>query len=334
MPRISARPRRAATAPGLRRLAMSAALALSGLAGPAVASGERLGIVERYQSAPSPTLGRPLAYNVYRPAEPPADGRRWPVLYLLEGRPSESDWLDQAEVGDLIDRGVAEGVIPPMLVVMPVAPFSWYVDNPDAGGEGLMKTALTGDLVAAVDARYPTARCREGRAVGGLSMGGYGALLFAIDRPDLFVGGMSFAGAVFPPIGRNDVMRAQRADQFFDGAFGRPLEIGRYNGWSLFSRMKPLIGASEPKPQVYLTLGDRDRGGLLLNTARLHGEFLRVGIDSTFRVGPGAHDWDTWRAALTDGLRWLGPRLDPTCGARRAETTTPPHAPEEAAAAP
>lgn len=272
------------------------------------------GVIERNQSAWSSALGRQLAYNVYRPAAEPPSGARWPVIYLLEGRPSESDWLDQGFFWEIVDRAIAEGAIPPALFVIPVAPFSWYVDNPDPGGHGMMATAITRDLTAAIDKRYPTAACREARAVGGLSMGGYGATLFALTEPDAYVAGMSFAGAITPPMDRYDTTRVARADAFYDGAFGRPLDRTRFNAWNIFSQIRGKELDPGQKPALYLAAGDRDRGGLLQTLTRLHIELGRSGYDTTLRIGPGQHDWETWRNQLADALNWLGPRLDPSCG--------------------
>ncbi|WP_245479470.1 alpha/beta hydrolase [Hansschlegelia zhihuaiae] len=290
--------------------ALAAALCLAAL--PAAAQG--FGAVERNQSAFSPALGRPLVYNVYRPASAPKDGARWPVLFLLEGRPSESDWLDQGFVFEIIDRAVDEGVIPPTLVVMPVAPFSWYIDNADPGGQGMMATAIARDLTGAIDARYPTAACREARSVGGLSMGGYGAVLFGLDHPDAFGAAMSFAGAITPPIAPKDAERLARADAFYDGAFGRPLSRERFNAWNVFTRARAAADRPGQRAAFYIAAGDRDRAGLLQSATLLHVTLGRRGFDSTLRIGPGAHDWETWRRQLGEALAWLGPRLDPSCG--------------------
>ena len=306
--------------------------ALAGLAAfVPLARAEPLGTVERNQTAYSPALGRPLVYNVYRPAEPPPPGRRWPVVYLLEGRPSESDWLDQGDVAEVTDRAVREGAIPPTLVVIPVAPFSWYVDNADPGGAGLMATALTRDLVAAIDARYPTARCREGRAVGGLSMGGYGAALFALRRPDQYLAAMSFSGAIAPEFGPAEIQRLRRAGSFYDGAFGRPLDRRRFNAWTIFATLRRAADRPGEWPAMFLAAGDRDRGGLLQTTTKLHVDLLRAGVDSTLRIGPGAHDWETWRRQLREAFDWLGPRLDPSCGSVSAEAGDGPAADPAAA---
>ena len=270
------------------------------------------GLVERRLLTHSEALGRDIAYSLYRPAMEPRDGELWPVLFLLEGRPSETDWLDQGDAQNILDRAIADGVIPPMLVVMPVAPHSWYVDNPDPGGQGRMKTAITRDLRAALEKRFPLARCREARAVAGLSMGGYGALLFALDEPETFVAGISLSGAVAPPMAAGDPERVARADRFYDQAFGAPLARERFNAWNLFGKAEALREARE-KPAIFLAIGDRDRAGLLQSTTLLHAQLTRAGVDSALRVGPGGHDWEVWKRDLAAALAWLGPRLDTAC---------------------
>ncbi|GLK77196.1 esterase [Methylopila jiangsuensis] len=271
------------------------------------------GLVERRLLTHSEALGRDIAYSLYRPAAEPRDGETWPTLFLLEGRPSETDWLDQGDVQNILDRAIADGVIPPMLVVMPVAPHSWYVDNPDPGGQGRMKTAIARDLRSALERRFPLARCREARAVAGLSMGGYGALLFALDEPDVFGAGVSLSGAIAPPMAAEDEARAVRADRFYDRAFGAPLARERFNAWNLFGKAEALRQARET-PAIFLAIGDRDRAGLLQSTALLHAQLARAGVDSSLRVGPGGHDWEVWKRDLAAALEWLGPRLDPGCG--------------------
>lgn len=272
------------------------------------------GVVERNQSILSPALGRRLVFNVYRPRQEPRADERWPVIMLLEGRPSDSDWLDQGAVYEVIDAAIDQGIIPPSLVVMPVAPFTWYVDNPDPGGAGLMARALTEDLVRALDERYPTAACRQARAVGGLSMGGYGAMRFGLDRPDLFGAAMSFSGALTPPIARQDTARLARTAGNYDGAFGDPIDRRRYNDGTVFARLRAMRDRPGPKAAMFLSIGDRDRGGLLQSLTRFHVELGRAGYETTLRIAPGAHDWETWRAQFAEALAWLGPRIDPSCG--------------------
>ncbi|GLK80564.1 alpha/beta hydrolase [Methylopila turkensis] len=289
-------------------------LAAAAFASPAAAS-PAVGVVERDLTAPSPALGKPIRYSLYRPATPPQRGERWPVLYLLHGGgPGEADWLDAGGLAATMDRAIAEGRMPPTVVVMPYAGNSWYVDNPDAQGEGAMETALTRDLVAAVDARLPTASCRQARAVAGLSMGGYGALLFAFDKPTRYGFAISLSGSIAQPLGPQMTTRLKRAKTFYDGAFGTPFKRARFNAWNLFPKAQKLA-LRRYKPAVYLNAGDRDPGGIVQGTTEMHLALLRSQVSSKLTIVSGEHDWALWRRELGPALDWLGPQLDPTCGA-------------------
>ena len=98
-------------------------------------------------------------------------------------------------------------MIPPVIAVMPDAPWSergsWYVDSrtpaPTIPGRPV-ETAFTGDLVRAIDASYRTVPTREGRLIGGYSMGGAGALRFALAHPDLFATALVLSPAIYTPL--------------------------------------------------------------------------------------------------------------------------------------
>lgn len=299
--------------PTIRKGAAAAALVM--IVGE-VSGAQSGGLVQRHLTIPTTALNHPIKFDVYLPAAAPPPGKRWPVLYLLHGGgPGEADWLDAGGLAETMDRGIATGRIPPMIVVTPFAGDSWYVDNPDPGGAGLMSTALTRDLVRAVDAQYPTAACRQGRAVAGLSTGGYGALLFAFNHPRQYRAAISLSGSISPPITAQMKTRLKRANRLYDGAFGVPFNPRRFNALNLFPRAARLGAAGAPKPAVYLDAGDQDPGGIVQGTTELHLALLRRKVDSTLRIVDGRHTWALWRRELGPALEWLGPKLDPTCGA-------------------
>lgn len=298
------------------------ACAVLALLAPVPAAAE--GIVRRDLTAPSAVLGKPVRYSLYTPAKAPQPGRRWPVLYLLHGGgPGEADWLDAGQIAETMDREIAAGRMPPTVVVMPQAGNSWYVDNPDAGGEGAMETALTRDLVAAIDRSLPTAACRQGRAVAGLSMGGYGALLFAFDKPTKFGFAISLSGSITQPIGPQMKDRLKRAKTFYDGAFGNPFKRARFNAWNLFPKARKLA-LRRYKPSVYLNAGDQDPGGIVQGTTEMHLALMRAGVESKLTIVSGRHEWALWRDEIGPALAWLGPKLDPTCGAAVAKASQAP----------
>jgi len=142
-----------------------------------------------HASAPSPAIGDAISFTTYLPPGYAAACTRFPTLYLLHGRgDTQSVWTQMS--GEL-DTLIAAGSIPPMVVVMPDAPWSnggnWYVNSqytgtaPTAGGAGqAVETALTRDLMQYVDATFRTLDNRSARAVGGYSMGASGALRYAL----------------------------------------------------------------------------------------------------------------------------------------------------------
>lgn len=295
--------------------ASAAALAAAALFPLAASSQSHSGsVVTRNLKAPSKALGKPLRYSLYKPADAPPPGERWPVLYLLHGGgPGEADWLDAGALQQTMDKAIAAKQIPPTVVVMPLAGNSWYVNNPDPGGEGMMATAITRDLVDEIDATVPTAACRAGRAVAGLSMGGYGALLFAFDHPREFGSAISLSGSILQPIQPQMTNRVKRAKNFYDGAFGAPFKVARFNQWNLFPKVSELGIGDTPKPAIYLNAGDNDLGGIIQGTTELHLALLRRHVDSTLRIVDGRHEWSLWKRELGPALAWLGPKLDATC---------------------
>ncbi|NUR93589.1 MAG: alpha/beta fold hydrolase, partial [Nonomuraea sp.] len=170
----------------LRWFGVLAVLLLTLVAAPGQAGTARTGTITAAQ-APSAALGEEIRYNVYLPSGYARGQDRYPVLYLLHGRGDSMEaWT---RVKDSLDRMIAAKEIPALIAVMPDAPWNergnWYVDSAYSAGKPV-ETAFTRDLVQHVDATYRTAPIRNARLVGGYSMGGAGALRYALAHQDLF----------------------------------------------------------------------------------------------------------------------------------------------------
>ena len=124
-------------------------------------------------------------------------GARFPVLYLFHGTSGRaSDW---------VDRGDAERTTAgrPLITVMPDGGFDgngggWYTDWADPRtrlGPSRWETFHVTQLIPWIDRNLRTVSRREGRAVAGLSQGGFGAMSYAARHPALFVSAASFSGA-------------------------------------------------------------------------------------------------------------------------------------------
>src|ERR1700740_1976608 len=125
----------------------------------------------------STLINATLPYNVILPANYRQSGTtRYPVLYLLHGLGGHySDWLTRTNVADYAAQYR-------MIIVMPEGNNSWYVDGA-AGSNDKYETYILQELMPDVDKRYRTIQSRYGRAIAGLSMGGYGAIKYGVKYP-------------------------------------------------------------------------------------------------------------------------------------------------------
>ena len=140
----------------------------------------------------SPAVDRTMKYNIVLPAEYNSSNERYPVLYLLHGLSQNyTAWGGQG-VPDYAE------VFDDSIVVMPDVGNSWYINYAEnAGGQkNNWEDHIIQDVIGHVDGNYRTIARREGRAITGLSMGGFGGLSLGLRHPDMFVSIGSTSGAI------------------------------------------------------------------------------------------------------------------------------------------
>jgi len=140
---------------------------------------------------------------VYLPPGYPGQAQRYPSVYLLPGYGgSVANWRNQPTYGrpvlEMIDEAFASGQAPPAVVVC-VDGWTRYGGSQyiDSAGTGRYQSYLCDEIVPYVDSRYRTIAGRDHRALVGKSSGGFGALVAAMLRPDVFGGCASHAGDAF-----------------------------------------------------------------------------------------------------------------------------------------
>ncbi len=265
------------------------------------AQGARAGEIRRDLVAPSPILGHGIPYTIYLPDGYEVGATHYPVLFLLHGTGGgENDWPDGGGLVGTLERLTDDGTIPPMLVVSPGLGDSWYVDSPDPGGYGKVESAFLDDLVPYIDRTWRTEARRDARAVAGLSMGGWGAVRFAILRPDLFVAAGSLSGALIT----DDWAATPAWAEWFGHAFGTPFDFDRFHAASPFTLI-PQLAAEDPRPLLFLTCGDHDSLDLKEGNLLFHLALEHAGIPSELRITDGAHSWDVWARELDPVLRFV-----------------------------
>ncbi len=286
---------------------LGAILLLLAAAAAAAAQSVNQGQVLEGLEMKSVVLGRDVHYAVYLPPDYAVSTRRYPVVYLLHGyTDDESGWIQFGEIGSIADRAIADRKIPPMIIVMPDGGVTWYIN--DHLGKVRFEDMFVQEFIPHVDAAYRTRPKREFRGVSGLSMGGWGTLVYAMRHPDLFAACAAFSAAVW-----TDDEIVGRKQEDFDRYFGPVLGPGLVGK----ERLTPHLRAHNPldlakslpeeslkKVDYYIDCGDDDF--LIKGNSALHVVLKDRKIPDEFRVRDGAHTWEYWRTGIADGLAFIG----------------------------
>lgn len=255
----------------------------------------------------SALVAEDVNYSIYLPPDYDYSSRRYPVLYLLHGyTDNETAWVQFGEVNVSADQLIGAGEIPALIIVMPDARFTFYVD--DHAGRDRYATMFSEEFIPHIDMAYRTRPEKEFRAVSGLSMGGYGSLIYAMRYPELFASCVAFSAAI-----RNDEMVVELAQEewdrrygklFGEGLSGRDRLTDHWQGFSVMHQAATLPVETLKKVRWYIDCGDEDRLGV--GNAELHHLLMEREVPHEYRVRDGAHRWVYWRTGIRDGLRFIG----------------------------
>ena len=275
--------------PCLRTLAAVAALFACALAGSGrVAAGE---IVQR--DFPSALLHRDWGFALYLPDGYASSGLRYPVLYLLHGHGGNRGAWPGMHIRETMDALIARGAIPPALVVMPDGGTSWYVDR-----EEKMETAILEELVPYVERTLRAIPRRDGRLIGGFSMGGYGALRFVLLRPERFAAAALFSPAIYDPLPPANSSARKVA------VFGMPFDDAAWKSLNYPALWDAFLARGIPVP-MFIVSGDRDVFYIEGEAARLHERLRRSGQPSELRIVPGGHDGAVWEGSAPEAIEYV-----------------------------
>lgn len=243
----------------------------------------------------SKLVGAVLPYKVVLPASYAAERKepssRHPVLYLLHGFTGHYDnWLSKTKLAEYAS-------LYNFIIVTPEGNNGWYTDSATRPNDKY-ESYIVQELIPDVQSHYRTIEAREGRAIAGLSMGGYGALKFGIKYPQMFAFAASLSGALDAAVWTENDLRDFGADlprsimETF-GPAGSPVRAT--NDLTKLVREFPAERLKE-LPYFYLDCGTED--GLLQFSRNLSALFVERKIPHEFRQLPGTHDWAYWDAQV------------------------------------
>jgi enterochelin esterase-like enzyme len=256
------------------------------------------------QSMPSKITGYNVNYSIYLPADYDVSKRSYPVVYLLHGySDNETAWVQFGEVNLAADRAIASREIPPMIIVMPDAKVTFYIN--DAAGKDRYEDMFFQEFIPHIEKTYRIRAKKEFRAVSGLSMGGYGALVYALHHPDMFIACAPFSAAVWTD---EEVMKMpyssfnKRMERMGCDSTNRLCENWRKN--SILDLVKTLPKEKIETVRFYIDCGDDDF--LVKGNMALHALMVDLKIKHEFRIRDGEHNWLYWRTGITDVLKFIG----------------------------
>lgn len=240
--------------------------------------GVNLGVLQFMSKA----LGHHVSYSVILPDASVVGPGPYPVLFQLHGASDDhAAWTNRSNLA----RHVSSL---PLIVVMPDGALSFWINH---NGRERFEDFLTMDLWDHVRATF---QVREGKAaIGGLSMGGYGALHNGLKHPERYCSVWAHSSACF---NKEDFLRwaaSETPPQDLDDA-------------DLFELAKKVDPAN--MPVVTFDCGTEDF--LLDENRRFHGHLESLGLPHTYMEHPGSHSWDYWdvhvKEALEQHARALG----------------------------
>lgn len=258
-------------------------------------------------SIKSAILNKMVRYTIYLPSDYESSARAYPVVYLLHGYTDDNTgWLQDGEINRHADKAIAEGTIPPMIIVMPNGDSSWYINSYD--GKEKYEDFFVKEFMPTIEKNYRIKAEKKFRGIAGLSMGGYGTLIYSLKYPQLFAAAAPLSAAVFADDEMTKMPDAQW-ENVFGSLYGRGLKgADRLNSsWNNYSVLKIVETTSADelkKVRYWIDCGDEDF--LTKGNCLLHISLSEKKVPHEYRVRDGAHTWTYWRTGITDALKFIG----------------------------
>jgi len=282
-----------------RWAALTATLVLICLAS-ALPAHAALGRIE-CRSMHSQILGRAVRYcAILPPSYDAAKTRRYPVLYFLHGLGENEEMLVSSGGWNLIEDLWEQHKIGEFLIVTPDADTSFYINS--RNGHDRYEDFFIREFLPFIERTYRTRPGRHYRGIGGISMGGYGALHLAFRHPELFASVTASSAALLGnlPNVKFSNPRQSRLLRLL-AAFGTPPDpaFWRRNDPITLARTAHLAGL-----KIYFDCGEQDDYGFEKGAQTLNNVLASRGIPHEFHLYPGGHNWRYFAAHLPAALEF------------------------------
>jgi S-formylglutathione hydrolase FrmB len=246
-----------------------------------------------YSSFHSPALGRELKFAVQLPPSYEKETRRrYPVLYFLHGMNGNEGEFQRRGVAAAVNKLREEGKIGDFIIVAPAGENSFYMN---AKNGVRFEDAIIKDLVPHIEKTYRAMNTQAGRAIQGLSMGGFGALMLAFKHPEMFSSVSAHSSALFvelPSTSGTD-RRSQFMARLVGNIFGSPPDEEFFRANNPISLAESGAAAIKKSGiKIYFDVGEQDRYGFQDSNKALDERLTKAGIAHEYHMFPGGHGWE------------------------------------------
>jgi enterochelin esterase-like enzyme len=268
---------------------------------------QNAGKIIEQKTVASKILNKDVKYTIYLPPDYTSSDRTYPVVYLLHGYTDDNTgWLQFGEINRYADKAIAEGTIPPMIIVMPNGDSSFYINSYD--GKENYEDFFIKEFMPSIEKTYRVKAEKKYRGVAGLSMGGYGSLIYGLKYPDLFAAAAPLSAAVWSDdetINFSEEQWTETNGQLFGrGLKGRDRLTKSWYSNSILKIIETKSVEDLKKVRYWIDCGDDD--GLSNGNCLLHIALTDKNVPHEFRVRDGTHNWTYWRTGITDALQFIG----------------------------
>jgi len=232
------------------------------------------------------------------------------MLILLHGYSgSHADWVRGCSIDQLASAHH-------MAIFCPSGENSFYID--DTARDALYEQYICRELPKFAREVFHISDKVEDTFIGGLSMGGYGAIRNGLKNPDVFGGILAFSSALITdgishmpdepqpaPAGQGGGMGM--SPSYFIHTFGKPSKI-LGSDVDPKALAKKLTEAGGTLPRLYQACGSED---FLIEPNRdLHKYLQEIGYPHFYVEGHGTHSWEYWSKHIADSLNWVDGKLE------------------------
>lgn len=262
-----------------------------------------------YQSlkTESKTLHRSVEYSVYLPPNYKSGKYKYPVIYLLHGFDGdETSWLERTMLAKIADSLISRGIIPEVVIIMPDGGNSYFIN--DYASKNKYEDFFIGEFISYIESKYRIQQNKNSRAVCGLSMGGFGAIILSMKHPEVFGYSIAYSAAVRTPDEFAALPQA-KYDINFGDIYGKGLKGNKRitEHWKKNSPYFLVDSLSANKLKTIQWYIDCGSGDFLFSSNKAFHELLdNYKIPHKFISRPGAHDWQYWHSGFIKSMVFLG----------------------------